>query len=170
MTVSSKLGDHSCSVSFSEKQCVIVSLSTPAGEDGMSAGSGRMATMSFAVKVIVFVELSGRHLYRVVPSAIVYCLSIRTMDDLPLMEARKMLPDMKREWLALYLLKGLSTNCWFMGISLAGLRSDEVPDSSMQRRVGLLLLMKLAACYAAHRRKASLTSLTGISWIAQPGS
>ena len=95
---------------------------------------------------------------------------MRTIDSLPLMEARTMSPAMKREWVILHLSKGISTNYWFMGISLVGVWSDEVPYPSLRRRVGLSLSMKLAACCAVNRRKTSLSSLTDINGIAQLGS
>ena len=78
-TVLSKSGDHICFISSSVRQCVIISLSTLVGENGMYVGLGCITTILFTVRVTVVDELSRRILYLKVPSAIAYFLSIMAM-------------------------------------------------------------------------------------------
>ena len=72
-------GNHICFISSSVRQCVIISLLMSVGEDGISVGSVRIARISFAARVTVVDELSGRSMYLRVTSAIAYYLSMMVM-------------------------------------------------------------------------------------------
>ena len=109
-TVLSEAGAQSCFISLTVKQCVIVSQSMLAGEEGISAGSGRMAAIFSCVRVIVVLEFSGRHLYLVVPSAITYCLSMMAVKVASAVVARTISPAIKSGG-ALHLSEEASTGC-----------------------------------------------------------
>ena len=96
------------------------SRSTLLGEDGMSVGSSWIVMISSAVKVTVVDELDGQVLYRLLPSAMVYCLSMMAIVGELSIVALTMPPTTRSDEVVAHLVKGASTNCLFVFAPLSG--------------------------------------------------